>query len=67
MLPIPIGLLHFNSEYNPNRIKKTRPHPFITFSGFTFSSLAIAIDSDAKASLISNKSTWSRVQPAFSI
>lgn len=40
---------------------------FITFSGFTFSSFAIATDSDAKASLISNRSTCSRVQLALSI
>jgi hypothetical protein len=47
--------------------KFTGKHNFmlVTFSGFNPSSLAIAADTAAKASLISNRSTSSRDQPAF--
>lgn len=72
----PKGLKKLCSSYIPHAQKGTNLNcrrqtnvslQMITFSGFTFSSFAIATDSDAKASLISNRSTCSRVQPALSI
>lgn len=46
--------------------KKTNKKKTYTLSAFRPSSLTTAIDWAANASLISNKSTWSSCQPAFS-
>lgn len=58
-----INTLNLKLKGHPGYLKTTHD---VTFSTFRPSSLTTARDWAANASLISNKSTWSSCQPAFS-